>query len=157
MNKGHFSFWLCLSSSLVLLPSNLSPSLSPSFSPLLSAPNIFDQCRGPPAVFLPPPLYSPSQRQMELWLTGGNEGLQHGVSRSSCSQVCVRKTWGWQLQERNVQLGEKLLIWRRTDREWDVPLHVSSLVFLNEGTCTAFVGPGGLRCGWVQCRTHPGF
>lgn len=41
MNKGHFSFWLCLSSSPVLLPSNLSPSLSPSFPPLSFPPQTF--------------------------------------------------------------------------------------------------------------------
>lgn len=154
MNKGHFSFWLCLSSSLVLLPSNLSPSLSPSFSPLLSAPNISDRCRGPPAFFLPPPLYSPSQRQMELWLTGGNAGLWQGVNRSGCSQVCAKKNWGWGLRGgRNIRFRGKRLISKQT---WDVPLHISTLVFLKQGTRTPLVAPAGLRSGWAPCRPRLG-
>lgn len=155
MNKGHFSLWLCLSSSLVLLPSNLSPSLSPSFSPLLSAPHIFDQCRGLPAFFLPPSLYSPSWRQMELWLTGGNAGLQHGVNRSGCSKVCARKNGGWSLGRRNTHLGGKRFISKWKERQWEVRLHVSTLVVLEEATCAPFVAPVGLSSGWALCRPHP--
>lgn len=151
MNKGHFSFWLCLSSSPVLLPSNLSPSPSPSFpsSPFLSTPNISNQCRGPPTFFLPPPSPPPdwpSWRQMGLWLTGGNTGLCHGVKG-------VNRSGGFKVLQGKVGVGgcrDGLPNWVSCS------LHISTLGGFLWGNMRAFVGPDGSFSGWALCRAHLG-